>query len=534
MSSAILTFKASGAPGAKTSRPLSTGAARCYFRFAFYNRSMPEDVRVLRLGEMLLRQKGSLTRRLIHAIITIALRLFFRRIETSNARCVPLAGACIFVLNHPNGLIDPALVFCALPRRVSFLAKSTLFRLPVIGALVRTLDALPLYRRVDAGEDPQQNRRTFAACRRLLNQGRCIALFPEGLSHSAAKLLPLKTGAARIALGAISVTGNDKGKEAVRATKAAGEAGRTVDEGVGLDLKIVPVGLYYTSKTSFRSEALLRFGEPLKVKPVALDAEGEPPRAAVRELSARIEAALREVTLNVETSEELKVVMRAGQLFSSLHEGINIEQTLAARFDFLRRFTQGRRTQQTKSPERVENLRRRMAKYEEELNRIGLTPESLSLSRYSRWYVFRHFLLRGALLILLFPLALAGALLHLPAYLLSTLFARLYRTHGVDEIVSTVKILAAIVLMPLTWIIVAALVAYFLGWRAAVLAFPSAIVCGYVAMRSIEELYDMRGWFKAIIVLAKRRGLFLRLLLERRSLHREIAQLGGEWEIEEW
>jgi 1-acyl-sn-glycerol-3-phosphate acyltransferase len=488
---------------------------------------MPEKVRVLRLGEMLLRQKGSLARRLIHAVITIALRLFFRRIETSNAGLAPAEGPCIFVLNHPNGLIDPALVFCALPRRISFLAKSTLFRLPLVGSLMRTVEALPLYRRVDAGEDPQQNLRTFEACRRLLRQGRCIALFPEGLSHNSTQLLPIKTGAARIALGAISI------REATRGAEGLAPDGQTA--GVAHTLKIVPVGLYYTSKTSFRSEALLRFGEPLEAAPVELDeATGEPPREAVRELSARIERALREVTINAETDEELETATRAGQLFSSLYEGLDIEQTLAERFDFLRRFTLRGKTQRTKSPERVEALRRRILSYEAELRKVGIAPENLSLSSHSKWYVIRHFLLRGALLALLSPLALAGALLHLPAYLLSTLFARLFRTHGVDDIVSTVKILVAIALMPLTWLIFAALCSYFWGWRVGLAAFPSAIVCGYVAMRSIEELYDMRGWFRALLVLVQRRGLFLRLLLERRSLHREIARLGGDAEIEGW
>src|SRR5215210_7931769 len=163
-----------------------------------------QETRVLRFGEMVFRQKGSLTRRVVHAVFSISLRLFFRRIEMSGVELVPMTGPLVFVLNHPNGLIDPALAFCALPRRVSFLAKSTLFRMPVMSFLMRTTEALPLYRRVDAGEDMRQNQRTFAACHELLRQGRCIALFPEGISHNATELLPLKTGAARIALGAIS------------------------------------------------------------------------------------------------------------------------------------------------------------------------------------------------------------------------------------------------------------------------------------------------------------------------------------------
>ena len=70
----------------------------------------------------------------------------------------------IFVMNHPNGLIDPALVFVALPRKISFLAKSTLFRMPVISFLLRTVEALPLYRRVDAGRRRFKKSGNLFAC----------------------------------------------------------------------------------------------------------------------------------------------------------------------------------------------------------------------------------------------------------------------------------------------------------------------------------------------------------------------------------
>ena len=103
--------------------------------------------------------------------------------------------------------------------------------------------------------------------------------------------------------------------------------------------------------------------------------------------------------------------------------------------------------------------------------------------------------------------------------------SRIYTRHGADDAASTVKILTAIVFMPLTWLIATG-AAYFLwGWRVALLAFPLAIVAGYVAMRSIEILYDLRGWFKALFVLLRHRGLYLRLLIERKSLHEEIEQL---------
>ncbi|HJS52360.1 MAG TPA: 1-acyl-sn-glycerol-3-phosphate acyltransferase, partial [Pyrinomonadaceae bacterium] len=109
------------------------------------------------ISDIFRNRRGSITYRLILAVFGIALKIFFRRIETVNSESVPAGTGVIFVMNHPNGLIDPALVFVALPRRISFLAKSTLFRMPVIGWILQTVGALPLYRRIDAGEDVSQN-----------------------------------------------------------------------------------------------------------------------------------------------------------------------------------------------------------------------------------------------------------------------------------------------------------------------------------------------------------------------------------------
>jgi len=464
------------------------------------------DAYVLRFRDMALRQKGGWTRRIVHLILSIALRLFFRRIEIGGARYVPPGEPLVFVSNHPNGLIDPALIFCALPRRISFLAKSTLFRIPVIKFLVNAVESLPLYRRVDTQEDISKNRLTFERCHALLRQNRCIALFPEGVSHNATRLLPVKTGAARIALGAISVAPSAK------------------DDGALDRLKIIPVGLYYTSKTSFRSEALIRFGAPIEVRAVRLDAQGEPPREAVKELSGRIEESLLEVTLNVEDDEELGVVTKAQELFSSLYEGLTLRQTLSAEFDLRRRIAEKLSPNAAATGTGEDTLRRRILKHEEELGALGINAENLSLLTHTRWNVFRHFLLRGALVLLLLPLSVPGAFLHLPAFLVCDLLSRLYRRHGVDEIAPTVKILAAIALMPLTWLVVAALSYFRLGWRVALPAFPVAIVCGYAAMRSLETLYDMRGWFKGVLVLVNNRRRVLRLFLERRALHQEMMK----------
>lgn len=445
----------------------------------------------LTLSDLILNRRGTLTFRIILAIFGIALRFFFRRIETVNADVVPDGTGVIFVLNHPNGLVDPALVFVALPRRISFLAKSTLFRMPVISFLLRTVDALPLYRRIDAGEDVSKNEKTFELCRELLERGGSIALFPEGISHNSLKLLPIKTGAARIALGA-----------------ASGE--KTVP------LQIVPVGLYYTSKTTFRSEALLHFGEPFLVPRVELDPDGQPPKPAVKELTARIEEELREVTLNAESEAELHTARIAEEIFASAAKNDHLGEKL----DFLKNYiADGERTS-VRNPE----LALKLHTYDQRLGTFGIEPEHLSLAQLSPGFVFRQALIQIWVLVLLSPVAIFGAILHAPAYQLCKLIAYLYSRHGADDVASTVKVLAGMVFVPLTWLIAGAVMFFLSGWPLALATIPFSFLAGWAALYSLEELTEMRGWAKAIWLYLTRKETFLRLFVERRELQEHLSE----------
>src|SRR5262250_691021 len=113
-------------------------------------------------------------RRVIVALLRFALRIYFKKIEVTGVDHVPADSPVIFVLNHPNALVDPVFLLCLAPRDVSFLAKAPLFRMPVIGYLVKQLDSLPVYRKQDEGEDVSRNQETFVAARKLLAGGGTI------------------------------------------------------------------------------------------------------------------------------------------------------------------------------------------------------------------------------------------------------------------------------------------------------------------------------------------------------------------------
>ena len=155
----------------------------------------------------------------------LVLRIFFRRVSIAGLENIPRDAPVIFAPNHPNSLVDPLFLLAFAPREVVFLAKEPLFRMPIIGRLVRWAGAIPVFRKQDDA-DMSRNHETFTRVHQLLARGGAVAIFPEGMSHDDPQLRPFKTGAARMALGAT----------------AMGPADRPV--------QIIPTGLYYTAKTT--------------------------------------------------------------------------------------------------------------------------------------------------------------------------------------------------------------------------------------------------------------------------------------------
>ena len=440
-----------------------------------------------------------MVRRIIVALLRFALRVYFRRVEVVGLEHVPRERPLIFVLNHPNALVDPAFLLCLAPRQVSFLAKAPLFNMPVLGYFVRAMDALPVYRHQDEGGDVSKNSETFVAARKLLARGGTIGICPEGVSHNEKRLRPIKTGAARIALGAVS-TGEVTG------------------------LQIVPAGLYYTSKTKFRSEALLYFGKPIDVEPVALEEGDIPPRAEVRELSSRIENALREVMLDAHHEEALHTVTRAERIFSAAVD--EQDESLAQELQLQQRFIRAYSILLERAPERLQRLETRLKRFEEELAQAGVDPDDLSPPK-STWSVFTHLVSRVVLFLLLIGPAVVGLAVHYPAYRLGGLLATRISKNE-EDVISTVKILSATLLFPLTWMVAAWLSYRWWGWGIALVILILLPVAGYLAIRFFEGIDSFMGGSRALVFFLMRRRFFVRLLAERNAIRNEILALGDE------
>src|SRR6516164_5983812 len=104
----------------------------------------------------------------------------------------PAAGPVVVVSNHLSDL-DPLIVGAALKRRLRFMAKQELFRVPGVRWWISACGAFPVRR----GEPDRQALRTAL---RLLERGGALVMFPEGTRGTTRELRPPEPGAALLAL----------------------------------------------------------------------------------------------------------------------------------------------------------------------------------------------------------------------------------------------------------------------------------------------------------------------------------------------
>lgn len=125
----------------------------------------------------------------------------YYRVDIAGDR-VPARGPVLVVANHPNMLFDALLATAAADRPLRFIAKSTLFRVPVLRHVMHAIGALPVYRRRDAAIAAGSNGDALSAVVRALRDGDAVLIFPEGTSAAEGDLLPFRSGASRILLAA--------------------------------------------------------------------------------------------------------------------------------------------------------------------------------------------------------------------------------------------------------------------------------------------------------------------------------------------
>lgn len=428
------------------------------------------------------------------AFCRLASRIFYRHFEVAGLEHLPADGPVILCANHVNALVDALVVQAASPRPLHPIARSGLFRNPLLRPILAIIQAVPIYRKPKEGRQiAGSNEDSFERCFEYLAAGRVILIFPEGQSHSDPSLRPLKTGAARLALGHY--------------------------ERHGFLPKVLPVGLTFSRKGRFRGKVLVELGS-------AIPFEAEPQESAdeqVRRYTEAIELGLEKVTVNADSWEDV-ALLDLLQSFFALRSGQGEKgrPALAEKYRALRRLIESHRALRAYKPTEVEALRLKLKRFDKLRRRFGVLDYQLHLKyRFPTLLRFAGTTLLWALLIL--PLALWGFVFSaLPYFLTKQIAAALAR--GRDQLDSA-GLLVGIFLFPMFWTAETAVVYRYLGFDTALvfglLLPPTAAVAlklGYERKKIWEEI-------RVYWMFRRRRELQSWLREQRAELEVELARI---------
>ncbi|MCU0298615.1 MAG: 1-acyl-sn-glycerol-3-phosphate acyltransferase [Candidatus Nanopelagicales bacterium] len=201
---------------------------------------------------------------MIEALVAAATDTAFRSVEVRRMAPEP-HGPALVLANHGGGLGDILTVIAGCKRFPRFLARDIIWRIPVARQIMNTVGAIPVSRRQDHG-GAADNTSMFDAAFEGLENGDLLAIYPEGESIAEPRLAPLRTGAARILLGAWAR---------------------------GVDVSIVPMGLHYFDISVLRGRCLVEVGPPVRMSELVPGLPSDQPLAeanheAVKALTAVI------------------------------------------------------------------------------------------------------------------------------------------------------------------------------------------------------------------------------------------------------
>jgi len=441
--------------------------------------------------------------RAVRALGRFWLWFFFRSVDVRHPERVPAAGPVLLCINHPNNFIDSLLVGGALPRKVHYLATATLFRNALVGRFLRACGAIPVYRKQDDPNKMDKNAGTFEACFAAFGEGRLVAIYPEGTTHAEARVQRIKTGAARLALG----------YEAER----PGE------------LRLIPVGLNFERRKSFRGRVLVSFGSAIPVT-AYLEAYRTDQVKAVDALTDAIQWGMEAEVVHVERIDESRLVSAVQELYrGELVRELKDERGLAERQIDLVRLSRAIADSvayfMRREPERVERIWQRIQSYRALLAEYRVKDDAVR-ARLERTRP-RQRLRRGWQAIVGLPFFVYGAAVNFFPYWIPRWAARRMSKKETDY--ATWRFLTAMLALPLFWGLETWVVARLAGGPVAVAFALSLPLSGVIAYRYWVGAGRLRSRLRFGALALTREHVARRLTTERQALIAELERAKNDY-----
>lgn len=431
--------------------------------------------------------------RIIKKLVSWMVAAIYQRVEVRQPEGLTASGPQLANASHFGGFVDPLLLIYAMDRVPRFIARDVIWRFPPARWVMNWVGAIPVHKPEDKGARTS-NDQMFASTYRALHEGELVTIFPEGITVDDPQIAAIKTGSARIALGARA-------------------------DGVG-GLTLISAGIHYENKAALRSNVFIDIGWPVDLDQYVenLADSGTPMdasnRQAVHALTQEMEHNLRAAAPDFEDWTTARALTQAAEVALRPADGRELGVGQRDR-DLL--------AQMLDASEGSAAVVGAAETYQADLDAMGFSDRAL-VAGLNRLSAFTGYVVRTLLIgIVLLPFAIAGAIINAIPMAIVWLIGR---ARVADAMMATIKPLGALFAFLVTWSVCGWLAWSHIGpeglaatllllpvYLFALIAWFERVVLllrairGFAKSRSVEDIYDTIWGHRAAVVEAVAQAL---------------------------
>ena len=356
--------------------------------------------------------------RIIKRLVGWMVAGIYHRVEVRQPYDLTAAGPELANASHFGGFVDPLLLVYSMDRVPRFIARDVIWKIAPARWVMNWVGAIPVHKPEDKGARTS-NDQMFASTYKALLDGELVCIFPEGITVDDPQIAAIKTGSARIALGA----------------RADGVKG----------IRLLSAGIHYQNKAALRSDVFVNIGWEVDLDAsigefvddgTTADASN---REAVRKLTDQMEENLRAAAPDFDDWTTARSLTNAASVAlrppdgSELSVGLAERERLAAMID-----------ESTGASEVVDA----MDTYQADLDALGLNDKAYvgGMNRYS---VFIRYLVTTLIVgLVLLPFAFIGLIINAIPMAIVWLIGR---ARVADAMMATIKPMGALLAFVVTW-----------------------------------------------------------------------------------
>ncbi|NNM10254.1 MAG: hypothetical protein HKO61_13870 [Flavobacteriaceae bacterium] len=419
---------------------------------------------------------------------------YFRGISIKGRSNILESGPIIFVANHNSAFMDPILLGIHIKQSLYFLARGEAFKSKLSSAIFNFLNMIPVYRPEITPDEIHKNKEVFERCFDHLQKGKTLLIFPEGFSKTVRNLRRLKTGAARIALGAED------------------------QKDFNLNVQIVPIGINYSDPHTFRSDVFINFGRPIEIAKFKEDyLKNE--KDTVLKLTKDIKERLKELLVIVKDEKLSKLVIQIETLYRNrFKDPTDIYEEATESFKLSKDIAMAVNFIQKESPGKMNDLRSEIDRYFKKLDQLKLRDEQIKTGKNRLrlpWNVF--YFIFGA------PICVYGFLANILPYTTVRLLSAKIRIR--EDFIGSLKLALGAFVFLIFYILETVFFGWMINWYWSILFALSLYPAGLFTINYIGNFYLFQSDFRYARLFKRRRDLIEQLKLTRLELMKALEEL---------